>query len=79
VVHERQTLARLEAAPVEAHAPAGLGANAWRIAEELGWAKTYEAEYLALATLVGCGFVTLNARLHRRTAHLGFVVGPMEL
>src|SRR5206468_3922625 len=33
---------------------ARLGPEAWRIADALGWAKTYDAEYVALASLHGC-------------------------
>ena len=69
----------LDAAPIEARDPSSLGREAWRIADELGWAKTYDAEYLALASLLGCRLVTLDARLHRRAAQLGFVVSPAEL
>jgi predicted nucleic acid-binding protein len=65
---------RLEVAPIEETRAAGLGRRAWAIADELGWAKTYDAEYVALANLLGCRLVTLDTRLHRRTAHLGFVV-----
>lgn len=32
----------------------GLTAAAWQIAEEFGWAKTYDAEYIALAKALGC-------------------------
>ena len=59
------THARLEACPVEVRAPAQLGAQAWRLADELGWAKTYDAEYLALAQLLDCRLVTLDSRLRR--------------
>ena len=31
-----------------------LGLEAWRIADELGWARTYGAEYVALGSLLGC-------------------------
>jgi len=27
--------------------------EAWRIADELGWAKTYDARFVALAALLG--------------------------
>ncbi len=56
-----------------------LGAEAWRVADELGWAKTYDAEYVALARLLGCRLVTLDGRLRRGADRLGFVVGPLEL
>jgi predicted nucleic acid-binding protein len=71
--------ARLEHAPVKVRDDPRLGAEAWRLAGELDWAKTYDAEYLALASLLDCRFVTLDARLHRGAAHLGFVVSPTEL
>jgi predicted nucleic acid-binding protein len=45
----------------------------------MGWAKTHDAEYLALAQLLGCRFVTLDARLHQGAARLGFVVSPTAL
>jgi len=42
-------LDRLAAAGVSARRPKGLIEESWRIADRLGWAKTYDAEYLALA------------------------------
>lgn len=53
--------------------------EAWRIADELGLAKTYDAEFLALARLRGALFVTADARLRRGADRLGFVVDPVEL
>lgn len=53
--------------------------EAWRVADEFGWAKTYDAEYVALAGLLGCRLVTLDLRLRRGTERLGFVVTPTEL
>ena len=70
---------RLASADVERAAPAGLGDEAWRIADELGWARTYDAEYLALASLLDCRLVTVDGRLRRGADRLGFVVGPTEL
>ena len=71
--------ARLKAADVELRTHSGLADEAWRIADDLGWAKTYDAEYVALASLLGCRLVTLDARLRRGADRLGFVVGPTEL
>lgn len=65
--------------PVERRDHPQLGGEAWRIADELGWAKTYDAEYVALARLLGCRLVTLDGRLRRGADRLGFVVGPLEL
>jgi predicted nucleic acid-binding protein len=71
--------ARLENAEVKLETHPGLADEAWRIADELGWAKTYDAEYVALASLLGCRLVTVDARLRRGADRLGFVVGPTEL
>ena len=69
----------LEKCPVERRDHERLGEEAWRIADELGWAKTYDAEYVALASLLGCRLVTLDSRLRRGADRLGFVVSPTEL
>lgn len=70
---------RVLAAPVRRREPEGLAQEAWNVADELGWAKTYDANYVALARLMKCRLVTLDARMRRGTARLGFVVGPTEL
>lgn len=38
-------------------------AVAWRVADQLGWADTYEAEYVAVTQLQADAFVTLDERL----------------
>lgn len=73
------TRTRVESCPVESRTHARLGEEAWRIAGDLGWAKTYDAEYLALALLLKCHVVTLDARLRRGADRLGLVVAPHEL
>jgi predicted nucleic acid-binding protein len=40
--------------------------RAFELAEQLGWAETYDAEYLALTQLQADAFVTLDAELARR-------------
>lgn len=59
--------------------PPELDEVAWQIADELGLAKTYDAEFLALARIRGCLVVTADARLRRGADRLGFVVDPVEL
>jgi predicted nucleic acid-binding protein len=58
---------RLRAAPIAVDAPDGLPDAAWELADEMGWAKTYDANYVALARVRGCRLVTLDARLRRGT------------
>ena len=41
---------------------------AWRIADQLGWAETYDAEYVALTQLQADAFITLDEDLARRAA-----------
>jgi hypothetical protein len=36
---------------------------AWELADQLGWATTYDAEYLALTRLQADAFITLDAGL----------------
>ena len=69
----------LERCPVRRVEDERLGGEAWRVADELGWAKTYDAEYVALARLLGCRAVTLDARLRRGADRLGLVVSVSEL
>jgi len=67
---------RLDRLGIESRSPRRLGSEAWRIAEEFGWAKTYDAEYVALAHLLRCRMATLDAALARATARLGIVFVP---
>lgn len=70
---------RLNTAPIQRLDPPHLGGEAWRIADELGWGRTYDAEYVALAKILDCRFVTLDIRLRRGTDRLSFVITPAEL
>ena len=59
-------LTRVWAMPIRLLGDAVLRRQAWRVAEQLGWAETYDAEYVALTQLQADAFVTLNAELARR-------------
>jgi predicted nucleic acid-binding protein len=39
--------------------------RAWELADQLGWASTYNAEYVALTQLQADAFVTMDAKLAR--------------
>lgn len=53
--------------------------RAWTLADELGWAKTYDAEYVALAQILDIPLLTIDGRLARGVEHLVPVVGPANL
>lgn len=44
--------------------------RAWDLADQLGWASTYDAEYIALTQLQADAFITLNRDLARRVNSL---------
>jgi predicted nucleic acid-binding protein len=53
--------------------------RAWEIADLLGWAKTYDAEYVALAQILDLPLLTVDGRLQRGVEHLVRVLGPSDL
>jgi predicted nucleic acid-binding protein len=59
-------LTRIWAMPIRLLDAAVLRRRAFDLAEQLGWAETYDAEYLALTQLQADAFVTLDAELARR-------------
>jgi predicted nucleic acid-binding protein len=61
-----ERLTRIRALPIRLLGDAVLRRRAWDLAEQLGWAETYDAEYLALTQLQADALVTLDAELARR-------------
>lgn len=72
-------LTRRKEMPIRIERPPDLSDETWRIADNFGWAKTYDAEYVALAKLTDCRLLTVDGRLRRGADRLGFVVTPAEL
>lgn len=66
----RAAILRAAAIEITLDRPEALDAQAWDIARSLGWAKTYDAEYVALALIHGIPLITLDARLRRGAGHL---------
>jgi predicted nucleic acid-binding protein len=66
-------LGAVDSAPVAVRRPRGLRGRAWEVADRMGWAKTYDAEYCALAELLGVRLVTSDGRLRASGARLGYV------
>ena len=67
----RRALDLLESGSIGERRHRRLGAETWRIADELGWAKTYDAEYLALASLLSVPLATFDRRMLRTAEKLG--------
>lgn len=74
----RAAMEQLAVAPITIRALSAVS-EAWQVADELGWAKTYDAEYVALARGLSCRLVTLDERLRRGVRGLIDVIGPAEL
>ena len=73
-----QAVVRLVVAPVTPHPSADLITEATQIARRLGWAKTYDAEYLALASLLGIALLTIDARLRSSASAVVRIIGPTD-
>jgi predicted nucleic acid-binding protein len=58
-------LARVGRMRIRLLGDAVLRRRAWELADQLGWASTYDAEYVALTTLQADALVTLDAELAR--------------
>jgi predicted nucleic acid-binding protein len=59
-------LDRIAQIPIRLLGDAVLRRRAWKLADQLGWASTYDAEYLALTQLQGDAFITLDEDLARK-------------
>jgi predicted nucleic acid-binding protein len=62
----RERLDRIQKLPIRLLGDAVLRRVAWQFADRLGWAETYDAEYLALTKLQADAFITTDADLARR-------------
>ena len=62
----RDRLARIGRMPIRLLGDAVLRRRAWDLADRLGWASTYDAEYVALTQLQADALVTLDQDLARR-------------
>src|SRR5471030_749177 len=51
--------------PIRLLGDAVLRRRAWELADQFGWASTYNAEYVALTQLQAGAFITLDAELAR--------------
>jgi predicted nucleic acid-binding protein len=61
----RERLTRIGRMPIRLLGDAVLRRRAWELADQLGWASTYDAEYVALTQLQADAFITLDPKLAR--------------
>jgi predicted nucleic acid-binding protein len=61
----RERLDRIGKMRIRLLGDAVLRRRAWEVADQLGWASTYDAEYVALTQLQADALVTLDAELAR--------------
>jgi predicted nucleic acid-binding protein len=50
---------------------------AWKVADQLGWSDTFDAEYVALTQLQADALITLDQRLAHAVEHM-VTVAPIE-
>ena len=74
-----EALARFLDAPIERRTSRRLYLETWEIASALGWTKSYDAEYLALARILRCRLLTIDAALQRAAGHLVEIIAPAAL
>jgi predicted nucleic acid-binding protein len=72
-------LARVARIPIRLLGDAVLRRVAWKLADEHGWASTYDAEYLALTKLQGDALITLDDELARKANGIVDVASIDEL
>jgi predicted nucleic acid-binding protein len=73
----RDLLERIWQLPIRLLGDAVLRRNAWKVADRLGWAETYDAEYVALTLLQGDALVTLDEELARAVSGI-VATAPIE-
>jgi predicted nucleic acid-binding protein len=66
----RERLDRVGKLKIRLLGDAVLRRAAWKVADELGWADTYAAEYVALTQLQADAFVTVDEKLARSVSGL---------
>ena len=67
---------RLMSSPIERHTGDQMYRDAREVGRELGWAKTYDAEYVALARRHGARLLSRDERLRRGASRLITVIAP---
>lgn len=75
----RERVLRMNSLKVRFLGDRALQWQAWKVAEQLGWETTYDAEYVALTQLQADAFVTSDPRLAQAAAVLVETATPDAL
>jgi predicted nucleic acid-binding protein len=70
----RERLTHVRRMKIRLLGDAVLQRRAWELADQLGWASTYDAEYVALTQLQADAFVTMDAKLARSVKRIVEIV-----
>jgi predicted nucleic acid-binding protein len=77
--HARVAVGGLSNLPIRYERPDGLAERAWDLARSLGWAKSYDAEYLALVLIYEAPLFTIDQRMRRGAGHVVPMPSPADL
>ncbi|MHB8458467.1 MAG: type II toxin-antitoxin system VapC family toxin [Candidatus Limnocylindrales bacterium] len=75
----RRAVTGMNSLPIRFDRPDGLAERAWDIARSLGRARSYDAEYVALAQIHDSPLLTIDERMRRGAGHVVEMPTPQEL
>jgi predicted nucleic acid-binding protein len=78
-VQARIAVGSLGGLPIRFERPDGLAERAFDLVRSLGWAKSFDAQYLALALIHASSLFTIDERMRRGAGHIVPMPSPADL